>query len=319
MQTETLELTIEKHPKSPISRPRRNPRGVFEKAPGSGEWWIRYVDASGRYGREKAGTKSAAINLVRKRKMGAFEGKKLPEKLRRATVSFAEIASDALTYSKENKLSYSDDVCRMETLLRWFREYPAEGITPQNIERRFAQQDWSPATANRYRALLSLTYRLAIRNGKATANPARSVEHRVENNARTRWLSLTEEKSLRAEIATTCPEHMPELDLALNTGLRLSEMYGLTWDNVNFAQRVLTIPRSKNGHPRHVSMNGVALRALLEFRSRGDGTGPVIRNVNGEPLSGSRHWFEPALEKAGIEGFGIASGIRSPAVSSWRA
>ena len=145
---------------------------------------IRYIDAQGRFRREKAGTKGAAIDLYRKRKNEALEGKKLPEKLRRATVSFAEIAKDALAYSKSNKLSYSDDMWRMETLLRWFREYPAEGITAQEIERRFEQQVWTPATMNRYRALLSLTYRLAIRNGKAKENPARLVRHRLENNAR---------------------------------------------------------------------------------------------------------------------------------------
>src|SRR5438128_4919971 len=58
-------------------------RGIFEKLSGSGEWWIRYVDAQGRYRREKAGTKSGAIALYQKRKTEALEGRKLPEKLRR--------------------------------------------------------------------------------------------------------------------------------------------------------------------------------------------------------------------------------------------
>ncbi len=89
---------------------RRNPRGVFEKVPGSGEWWIRYVDAQGRYRREKASTKSNAIDLVRKRKTEALQGKKLPEKLRRATVTFMDITTDALTYSKAHKRTYQDDV-----------------------------------------------------------------------------------------------------------------------------------------------------------------------------------------------------------------
>src|SRR5580704_13378480 len=88
---------------------RRNPRGIFEKHPGSGEWWICYWDAGGRKRREKAGTKSNAIDLYRKRKNEALQGKKLPEKLRRATVTFAEIAKDALAYSKVNKLSYRTD------------------------------------------------------------------------------------------------------------------------------------------------------------------------------------------------------------------
>jgi hypothetical protein len=75
------------------------------------------VDAQGRYWREKVGTKSAAIDLYRKRKNEALEGKKLPEKLRRATVSFAEIAKDALAYSETQKRSYRDDRYRMKPCL----------------------------------------------------------------------------------------------------------------------------------------------------------------------------------------------------------
>ena len=114
-----------------VPRRDRNPRGVFEKVPGSGEWWIRYTDCAGRYRREKAGTKGAAIDLYRKRKTEALAGKKLPEKLRQATVAFAEIARDALAYSKANKLSYRNDACRMQTLLSWFREHPLTPSRPR--------------------------------------------------------------------------------------------------------------------------------------------------------------------------------------------
>ena len=96
MATQTLTLIDSKE-----ERERRNPRGVFQRVPGKNSpWWIRYIDAQGRFRREKAGTKGAAIDLYRKRKNEALEGKKLPEKLRRATVTFADIAKDALAYSK---------------------------------------------------------------------------------------------------------------------------------------------------------------------------------------------------------------------------
>lgn len=36
-------------------------RGIFEKVPGSGTWWIHWYDAQGRRHREKAGTKSASV------------------------------------------------------------------------------------------------------------------------------------------------------------------------------------------------------------------------------------------------------------------
>jgi site-specific recombinase XerD len=280
------------------ARKRRSPRGVFERK--RGEWWIRYTDAQGRYRREKAGTKGMAIDLYRKRKVEALEGKKLPERLRRATVTFAEIAKEALAYSKVHKAatSYRCDAGRMELLLAWFREYPAESITAQDIERQFQKQKWSPATCNRYRALLSLTYRLAIRNGKVKQNPARLVAHRLEDNARIRFLSADEEKALRRAIESCCPEHLPEFVLALNTGLRLSEQYRLTWENVSLPLRLLTIQRSKNGSMRHVPLNQAAIQALESLRKQ-HGASEFVCGGAREP----RRWFEPVLTQAKIKSF----------------
>jgi len=36
---------------------------------------------------------------------------------------------------------------------------------------------------------------------------------------------------------------------------------------------------------------------------RSNGQGPVFVNMDGEPLKGYKHWFEPAVRKAGINGF----------------
>ena len=285
----------------------RKLRGIYEREPGSNIWWIRYADATGRIRREKAGTKGAAIKLYQKRKTEVLQGKKLPENLRAPMVGFAELAKDALAYSKAHKRSYGDDVIRMEKVLSSFRGRSAESITPRELERFLAENaeenDWAPATINRYRALLSLVYRLGIESGKVKENPARLVKHRQENNARVRWLSNEEEVRLRTYIQNTCPEHIPELDLALHTGMRLSEMYSLTWENVNTSRKVLTIPRSKNGETRHVPLNATALSALAELRKRSDGTGPVVRNLDGDPFAGPRYWFEPALPKAKIRRF----------------
>ena len=45
-----------------------------------------------------------------------------------------------------------------------------------------------------------------------------------------------EETKLRAVARTEWLGHIPELDLALHTGLRLSEMYGLDWQDVDLAR-----------------------------------------------------------------------------------
>ena len=58
-------------------------RGIYEKFPGSGVWWIRYAGPDGRIRREKIGLKAAAFTLYRKRKTEVLQGKKLPETRKR--------------------------------------------------------------------------------------------------------------------------------------------------------------------------------------------------------------------------------------------
>src|SRR5712691_3273092 len=206
-------------------------RGIFEKHPGSGIWWICYFDQFGKKRREKAGTKSVAIKLYGKRKQQVLEGKKLPENFRKPSVKFTQLLDDALAYSKRNKRSYKTDVPRFASLKEWFGSYAAEELTPQEIEKTLARaaekEKWAASTFNHYRSLMSLSYRLGIQNRKVTANPARSVTHRREDNNRVRFLTDEEEKKLRKVIEAKSASHMPELDVAINTGIRKGSQYGL--------------------------------------------------------------------------------------------
>jgi len=124
------------------------------------------------------------------------------------------------------------------------------------------------------------------------------VQHRLEDNARIRFLSADEETALRKAVEAKCSQHLSELVLALNTGLRLSEQFGLTWADVSLTRRLLTIPRSKNGSTRHVPLNQAAVRALEDLREGTHSSGFVC---GGAP--GPRRWFEPALKDAKISGF----------------
>lgn len=267
-------------------------RGIYEKVPGSGVWWIRYADATGRIRREKIGLKQSATTLYQKRKTEVLQGKKLPES-RKRVVGFGELIGDALAYSKAHKRSYDDDVYRFGKLRAYFGDRAAEGITPQDIERYMAagieNDKWAPATANRYRALLSLAFRLGIRNGKVSANPARLVRAYQVNNTRVRWLTTEEEKRLREVLQEKYPDRLPELDLALNTGLRRSEMYKARWEDVNLDRRLLRVPLSKNGESRHVPLNRLALAALEQLRSKCEEKGWVFVAVSGGRLQGPRH------------------------------
>jgi hypothetical protein len=237
-----------------------------------------------------------------------LQGKKLPETLRRATIPFAEIADDAIAYIKGGYARPADDVARMEVLKGWFTGRSAESINPQEVEAALEEaeeeNDWGSSTVNHHHTLLSLTYRLAIRNAKVKQSAVRGIRRRAEDNSRVRFLTADEEKRLREALRSKAEwaEHEPELDLALHTGLRRTDMYQrLVWENVNYELRVATVPRSKNDDPVHVPLNDDAMRALRAFRLRGDGTGRVVRNEAGETLTVNAHWFPDALRAAGIK------------------
>ncbi len=283
-------------------------RGIFEKLPGSGIWWIRYADQFGRIHREKIGPKKLALAAYHKRKTEVREGRFFPEKLKRREVGFPEIARDALEYSRANKApnSYNPDRWHMEILLSWFRDRAAAEIMPQDIERKFAElaeQGRTPSTVNRYRALLSLIYSLAIRNGKVAVNPARLVRLRRENNARVRFLDEKEEAALRAKIRELHPDGEPEFDLALHTGMRRGEQYRLRWQDVDLKRNLITILRSKHGEARYIQINSVARSALLKLRQRGDAVGYVCPGLEGPRNRDWRRWFEGVIKETKIENF----------------
>jgi integrase len=117
-------------------------------------------------------------------------------------------------------------------------------------------------------------------------------------------LSDPEEKRLRSSIDHRFPEFLPHFVLSINTGMRMSEQYGLLWKQVDFERRQLHLIRTKNGDSRTIPLNTVALGALQELRGKETRpeTEPVFPSLRtGNALQGSRGWFSTALQEAKIQ------------------
>jgi hypothetical protein len=186
-------------------------KGVFERPDGSGIWWIIYYIEGKRF-REKVGRRSDAVVLYQRRKTDARMGIKMPEVRARRAVLFEEIAADALAYSQEHKASFPGDRSTVGKLLPIFGKVPLANITPQTIKAYLdTRDDLTKTTINRYRGTISTIFQEAIRNGKATANPARLVRLHREDNSRVRFVTFAEEAAIRAIIRERCPIHEPEL------------------------------------------------------------------------------------------------------------
>jgi integrase len=312
MQTETLSETQVQE------TPRRHVRGIFERPKSSGLWWVRYHDAAGRLRREKAGTEGMAKKLYQKRKTEALQGKRLPESIRRKQVLVSELLDAAAEHIKSRyrgqRLGADGHDYRYATLKAVLGNRPAEAVTAQEIERSLSKlsedRKWKPASFNRHKAFLSLAWRLGVESGKVQSSPVRLVHRRREDNGRVRWLSTDKETKLRAVIEAHYPAELPAFELALHTGMRLSEQYGLQWDCVDFERRQITIPRSKHGGIRYIPLDDTAVAALLKVRSSGNGSAPVM--VTGEAGHGylighapktPKEWFSAACRKAEVADF----------------
>jgi site-specific recombinase XerD len=255
----------------------------------------------GKRHREKVGTRKAASDLYSKRKNDARMGVKLPDSLKaKRAVLFEELAKDAMEYSKAHKKSHRGDISNLSSLLPVFGKMKAEEITPQTISAYFSTRtDLKPASINRYRSTMSMIFAEGIRNGKVTANPARLVRLRKENNARLRFITFEEEAQIRSIIRRRCPVHEPDFTVAIETGMRLSEQHSLEWPDVHLSRQQIQLVATKNGSSRVVILSKEAVEALKACQARRmPHTLRVFLTRYGEPMENPRAWFRLVMEDA---------------------
>lgn len=248
---------------------KKNPRGVYERNPGSGVWYVRFKDETGRLIREKVGAKSLAEKVYHIRRAEVAKRRFIPE----ATLhSFGALVDDAVRLLKtKHRGKYGESkpckLGRFAIVREWWGDRPASSITASDISDKLGEHCKTPATRNRYRATISRVYSIALKNEKVQKNPARAVDLLEENNERIRCLADDEETRLRKAMRKLCPDREPEFDLALYSGIRHTEQYELTWDRADLKQGQLTIDRSKHGKHRFVELNDAAVAALKQLRA----------------------------------------------------
>ena len=279
-------------------------RGIFERPPDSGIWWISYSDAEHKRHREKIGRSAAAIDAVARRRLEVKEGRFVPPR-GGARLTFRDLAMEALAHKKNRlaPLSYATDVLRLTKLFPLIGNVPADCLTPTRIAETldYLKASLSGSTVNRYRSAMSSVYSFAISVGKMTTNPVSRVKRYRENPSRLNWLRPEQEKAIRVAIDTN--RHEAEFTLVLNTGMRRGENWNLVWRDVDLVHGNITVD-GKTGR-RHIPANAAAKEALLLLQkiSGDDEFVSPDRNAAKDASLDSRHWFEDAVEKAGIDDF----------------
>ena len=198
--------------------------GIFRK---QNAYWIDYR-IEGRRRREKISpSKTLALSVLRKRKVGIAEGRFL-DKRKEHKIKFKDFAHQYFNlHSKPNKKSWhSSDENSLKRLVPFFGSKYLYEIKPLMVEKYKMErrESVSEASVNRELACLKAMFNKAIGWGKADSNPAKKVEFYKENNNRLRYL----EREEISKLLDVCSEPLREiLILAINTGMRKGEIMSL--------------------------------------------------------------------------------------------
>jgi integrase len=219
---------------------------------------------------------------------------------------FDDIAEEYLEDYRSRRRATSSDQhgYALKALKSEFSGMRLSSITPHAIDRykrKRKQEGRSEVTINRELAFLKNMFTVAIQWCKAADNPVKKVEIYREDNSRTRFLTEEEEERLLAE----CQPHIHcVIVTAIHTGLRKSELLGLTWNNVNFEHRLVTVEAAyaKNREARSGPMSSCLTETLKPIRIS-DPNVPVFLNSKGMPYRDISRAFNSAVGRAGIQDF----------------
>lgn len=162
-------------------------------------------------------------------------------------------------------------------------EYVTKWIAGMKVENR------APSTIRHYTGALARCMDWAVNKKALPVNPLRMLPKRYAKHSgradeeRDRRLEPEEEKRIRAVLAGKY-EHGKErplelkhrealatvFELALETAMRMREIYTLSPAQVDIKQRTVFLDKTKNGSKRQVPLSTVAVKALKAYKAHSD-------------------------------------------------
>jgi len=130
-------------------------------------------------------------------------------------------------------------------------------------------------------------------------NPVSLVRKPKPNKSRTRRITEEELKLILEQIPRTSPVYAI-VQLGYLTAMRRGEIINIAWEDVDLEARVVYLPITKNGDPRHCPLSTKALTVLTQwyFDHQSILSREKLFKINPDTVS---HVFSEACTKAGLE------------------
>jgi integrase len=274
-----------------------------ETKQGKGRWCMDYKDGQGKRRREVTSAvqnRGEALVALQAKVSEIFSGKFSPPR-KSEFGTFKELSDLYMkNYAQKEKKSWRTDEFRLRKIKESLGDIKLTEITDSTI-RDYRQQRLdegiSPLTANREMALLKKMFSYAAEKGMIGENPARKVKMFSEaDTARDRVLSRDEEQRLFSGLA---PHMKPIVLVGLHAGLRLGEVLGLKWSDINLEKRTVKAEHTKGKRARFVPLNSVLCAEFERLRTAKLDAKIIFPFKRRSVRTG----FENALKAAKIEDF----------------
>lgn len=166
-----------------------------------GEWRVEWHDGDGGRHREKAGTKSLALDLYRRRKSEVRQLVKFPESMRQRDARLKDLVADYLEAVGASQAKTADVIARrLAVVVGILGNVEAKTVKAEDLERLKLKLATGTRTAtrkaasiNRYLQDLKAVFCKAVDSGKLDRHPFNGVDLLTENNKRARELSPEED------------------------------------------------------------------------------------------------------------------------------
>lgn len=239
-------------------------------------------------------------------------------------IKFSEAAEEWLVNHAEVRKAPSgvatDRQMLRDYLLPAFGSKQMRKITPETIRlmiRELKNTGIKDATINRNLELVRTIFNYCLKEQKVLFNPMVAVGLlKIQEPPIVFW-TLDEADQFLRYIEQKYRESDSDLPFlykfALNTGLRLGEILGLSWHDVDLSNQLITVRRSfdsfqgkikdstKGKKIRHVPINSSIYDDLARMKARRTGE-LVFTTISGNPKHRSNvtHYFQQASEDAGV-------------------
>lgn len=266
----------------------------------------------------------------------------------RKGIMFEEFALEA--YIPDQEGAYANDNWKyaVKQLAREFAGRPVGTISYDEVRvfvNRLKRKKYSASRIRDFMGQLSCIFQLAVRNGLRKDNPVRRldkterraiwpsdhVSKRAKTYAKAAEVDLLVQAAMMIEVDEELVEYNPEnghprrrdtrwfapiIRIAFETGMRRSEIFGLTWSHVCLEQTEdqpygyisLDKQDTKTEEERLVPLSPAAADVLKQQVEKREGMDPIFVGRNGQASPDYRKCWVEVIRKAKLLGLDMSNG-----------